>query len=133
MYSIVKNLRFFVRCFPAKENNAKFRKNSFRENCFLEILWKKNSVKTIAATTNCAKFLHPPPRKFCTYFFPENSRFFDKQLKANLREKTKIFASAQKFEILGRHFCFLKKCEIFAKRFTCFAGNPKLYQGYNAL
>ena len=119
--------------FSSERKQCKISQKLFSRKLFSRNFVKKNSVKTIAATTNCAKFLHPPPRKFCTYFFPENSRFFDKQLKANLREKTKIFASAQKFEILGRHFCFLKKCEIFAKRFTCFAGNPKLYQGYNAL
>ena len=109
-----------------------FAKKKFRENFIF--------AKIMAATINCAKktfqilcsesfgllvllynkFIIPLPY-FCSQTFlifsPENFAFFAIQIKAKFREKKRNL----------RNFRERTKCEIFAKRFTLFAGNPSPY------
>ena len=67
--------------------------------------------------------------KFSHYFLTKCSHYFTYQIEAKLREKSEnfcIFASERNAKIKwnGRVEKNFAKCEIFAKRFFLFAGNP---------
>ena len=114
-----------------------FAKKKFREKFFLRKSWLQQLIARKKTFQNlCSesfgllvllynKFIIPLPY-FCSQTFlifsPENFAFFAIQIKAKFREKKRNL----------RNFRERTKCEIFAKRFTLFAGNPSPY-GKNSI